>query len=221
MLHEAHNRIAEINAELETHLDFAFNQRWGFLTACPTNVGCGVRFSVMLHLPGLRITDELERVRRAARDLNLAVRGFQGEGTESTGDFFQISNQVTLGLSEQDLLATFADDIVPRLVDYERSARQLLLEKRIRTLEDRVHRAHGILSSARMLEANEAINLLSRVRLGVALGLLKAPSVRDVHRLLLHVQPAHVSSMTDAPLEDNEASRVARAQMVRNAFNEE
>ena len=218
MLHEAHERIAAINRELESHLDFAFNPRWGFLTACPTNVGCGVRFSVMLHLPGLRITEELERVRRAAKDLNLAVRGFHGEGSESTGDFFQISNQVTLGVSEHDLLETFAGDIVPRLVDYERSARQLLLDKRIRNLEDRVHRAHGILASARMLEANETINLLSRVRLGVALGILKTPSVKDVHRLLLHVQPAHVSSITNAPLEDNEASRVARAQMVRGIF---
>jgi protein arginine kinase len=215
-LTRAHEKVAAINRELESHLDFAFNPRWGFLTACPTNVGCGVRFSVMLHLPALRITDELERVRRSAKDLDLAVRGFHGEGTESTGDFFQISNQITLGISEDDLLQAFAEDVVPRLVDYERSARQLLMEKKLSTLEDRVHRAHGILGNARMLEANEAINLLSRVRLGVSLGLLESISIQEVHRLLLHVQPAHLSALKGVALEDDESTRVARANLVRD-----
>lgn len=217
-LEEAHKRVAAINEELESYLDFAFSPRWGFLTACPTNVGCGVRFSVMLHLPALRITDELERVRRAAKDLQLAVRGFHGEGTESTGDFFQVSNQITLGVSEEDLLDAFANEVVPRLVDYERSARNLLLEKRRETLEDRVHRAMGVLQSARLLDANEAINLLSRIRVGIALGLLDSPPVRDVHRLLLHVQPAHLCSITGISLDDEDAARAARAQMVRKTL---
>ena len=217
-LDHAYRLVEEANRELESHLEFAFSPRWGFLTACPTNVGCGVRFSVMLHFPALRITDELERVRRAAKDLNLAVRGFHGEGTESTGDFFQVSNQITLGVSEEDLLEAFAKDVVPRLVDYERSAREVLLGRKRPLLEDRIHRAWGLLTNARLLEAGEAINLLSRVRLGVSLGLLEETSMREVHRLLLHVQPAHLSALRNVPLEEEEASRSARAALVRETL---
>ena len=104
LLADAHTSVTAVANELEQELDFAFSPRWGFLTACPSNIGCGVRFSVMLHLPALRVTEEFERVRRAAKDLDLAVRGFHGEGTEATGDFFQVSNQVTLGVTEEELL---------------------------------------------------------------------------------------------------------------------
>lgn len=214
-LEKSHQMVQELNAELEETLDFALSQRWGFLTACPTNVGCGIRFSVMLHLPALRMTDELERVRRAAKDLDLAVRGFHGEGSESTGDFFQVSNQVTLGVSEQDLLEAFANNVVPTLVDYERSARQILMEKHRTKLEDRIHRAMGILGNARMIETSEAINLLSRIRLGVTLGIIDSTTIQTVHRLLLLVQPAHLSSSAGFDMDDEDAARIARADMIR------
>jgi protein arginine kinase len=220
-LREAHERVTQLNSEFESSLDFAFSPRWGFLTACPTNVGCGVRFSVMLHLPALRMTDELNRVRRAAKDLHLAVRGFHGEGTESTGDFFQVSNQVTLGVSEEDLLEEFCEEVVPRLVEYERTSRKLLMERRRTTLEDRVHRALAILSSARLLDADEAIMLLSRIRIGQSLELIDVPSMKDIHRLLLHVQPAHLSSMTGLSLDDFDGARAARATLVRRTLGTE
>lgn len=217
-LREAHDRVRKINEELESTIDFAFSPRWGFLTACPTNVGCGVRFSVMLHLPALRLTDELSRVRRAAKDLHLAVRGFHGEGTESMGDFFQISNQVTLGVSEEELLEEFCEDVVPRLIEYERTSRRMLVDKRRAMLEDSVHRARALLSAARLLDAGEAIELLSKIRFGRAVEVIDTPSMCDIHRLLLQVQPAHLSTISGVSQEDIEASRTERASLVRAAL---
>lgn len=220
-LADAHTSVTAVANELEQELDFAFSPRWGFLTACPSNIGCGVRFSVMLHLPALRVTEEFERVRRAAKDLCLAVRGFHGEGTEATGDFFQVSNQVTLGVTEEELLEQFAGEVVPQLVEYERSARSILLNTRRVQLEDTVFRALGTLTSARMLESNEAIKLLSRVRLGVNLDLIKGPSIALLHRLLLQVQPAHLCSITGVSLEDESSARTARATLVRAGLDSE
>src|SRR5690606_2670770 len=135
----------------------------------PTNVGTGIRLSVMLHLPALKITNEIERVRRASRDLHLAVRGYYGEGTDSAGDFYQISNQVTLGRTEQALLDEFHDNIIPQIIQYEHDARRVLQTRNAALLDDRTHRAMAILRSARLLGLEEAMKLLSRVRLGVLL----------------------------------------------------
>src|SRR5262249_43928458 len=151
-------------------LEYAFSPRFGYLTCCPTNVGTGIRISVMLHLPGLKLTGELEKVRRATRDMNLAVRGYYGEGSEAAGEFYQISNQTTLGKSEAQLLKEFEQEIMPQVINYERQARRLLLEKRRRLLEDRVYRALGVLRHARLLSPEEAITMLSDVRLGVVTG---------------------------------------------------
>lgn len=220
-LREAHERVNKINHEFESSLEFAFNPRWGFLTACPTNVGCGVRFSVMLHLPGMRYAEELDRLRRAARDLHLAVRGFHGEGSESTGEFFQISNQVTLGTSEEDLLEGFCNDVVPNLIEYERQSRKALVRKKRVIIEDKVNRALAVLSSARLLDADESLNLLSRVRLGCALELINGPSMKDIHRLLLHVQPAHLCALTGVAMDDTDAAQEARAIIVRRVLGTE
>ena len=125
-LETVHARINEVDDAVEERLDYAFGRRWGYLTACPTNVGTGIRVSVMLHLPGLKLTGEIERVRRAAKDMHLAVRGFYGEGTDSIGDLFQVSNQTTLGRSEEQILIDFQDTILPQVIDFERRARQAL-----------------------------------------------------------------------------------------------
>ncbi len=216
-LSEAFGRVLDLESHLQDSLDLAFSPRWGFLTACPTNVGCGIRISVMLHLPALRITNEIERVRRAAKDLHLAVRGFYGEGSESAGDFYQVSNQVTLGVSEEELLEEFSARIVPDVIAYEREARRLLAERSPVLLEDRIHRALGILRSARMLGLEESMKLLSRLRMGTCIGRIDAVPLEMVNRLFLMVQPAHLRTVAGFELDDDQL-REARATMVRKTL---
>ena len=209
--------INEVDDAIESKLDFAFSRRWGYLTACPTNVGAGIRLSVMMHLPGLKLTGEIDRVRRAAKDLHLAVRGYYGEGSESAGDFYQVSNQITLGCSEQELLAEFRDRILPEIIKYEQHARQMLVERNPTLLDDRIHRAVGILRTARLLGAEEAMKLLSRVRLGVRLRRLPGIELRTINHLLLQIQTAHLQKAVGASLNPDQR-REARAKMVREAL---
>jgi protein arginine kinase len=217
-LSECFERIEGLDVSLERSLDFAFLPRWGYLTACPTNVGCGIRFSVMLHLPGLKLTNELEKVRRAAKDMHLAVRGFYGEGSEAIGDFFQVSNQITLGRSEADLFDHFATCIVPNLVEYERTARSVLLNQSRTMVDDRVHRSLATLRAARLLTAEEAMKHLSRVRLGVCLGRLSDVDLATVHRLFLQSQPAHLKVLT-SPDEPDPELRETRATLMRRVLS--
>lgn len=214
---EAFDRVRLLEEHLEDSVDLAFDSRWGYLTACPTNVGCGIRLSVMLHLPGLRITNEIERVRRAAKELHLAVRGYYGEGSETSGDFYQVSNQVTLGVSEQHLLSEFSDRIVPEVIAYEREARRMLAERSPILLDDRVFRAWGVLTSARSLGLEESMKLLSRLRMGICLGRIGEVPIGTVNRLFLMVQPAHLRTVAGLELDDD-ALRESRANLVRNTL---
>jgi protein arginine kinase len=214
-LESAFARADKVDDALEAGLEFAFSPRFGYLTACPTNVGTGARFSVMLHLPALKATGEIEKVRRAADDMGLAVRGFYGEGSEAAGDFYQLSNQVTLGKSERKLLETMQHQIVPRVVEYERRARDVLLGKRRRSTEDGVFRALGILSNARLLTVEESMNLLSQIRLGIVLKLLPDVQPETVNLLLLLIQNAHLQRLGGSELEPHERS-AARADLVRS-----
>jgi len=218
-LRAVHDRINEVDDAIERAIDYAFSSRWGFLTVCPTNVGTGIRFSVMMHLPALKITNEIERVRRAAKDLHLAVRGYYGEGSESAGDFYQISNQVTLGRAEEELRREFEEAILPRIIDYELKARRILMERNAALLDDRAHRALGVLRTARLLGTEEAMKLLSRVRLGAHLGRLPGANVDldKVNRLFLQVQPAHLMLHVGRRLSRDEL-REARAELVRTTL---
>ncbi len=211
------DRIDEVDDAIESRLDFAFSRRCGYLTACPTNVGAGIRLSVMMHLPGLKLTGEIDRLRRAAKDLHLAVRGYYGEGSESAGDFYQVSNQITLGRTEQDLLAEFRDRILPQIIEYEQHARQMLVERNPTLLDDRIHRAVGILRSAHLLGAEEAMKLLSRVRLGIRLKRLHGIDLNRVNHLLLQVQTAYLQKGIGANLNPDQR-REARAKLVREAL---
>lgn len=213
-LAEAHRLADRADDALEAGLEFAFNPAFGYLTACPTNVGTGARFSVMLHLPGLKLTGEIEKVKNAADDMGLAVRGFYGEGSEAAGDFFQLSNQITLGKSEQRLLEIMQDEIVPKVVEYERRARDVLLGKRRRSTEDSIFRAVGLLENARLLSVEEAMNLLSRIRLGVMLRLVTDIKPDTVCHLLLLIQNAHLGR-THAQELDAIDRNAARADLVR------
>lgn len=206
--------IDQVDDRIEAGIDFAFSPRFGYLTACPTNVGTGLRMSVMLHLPALKLTGDIEKVKRAASDMGLAVRGFYGEGSESAGDFYQISNQTTLGKPESRIVGELEQEIIPQVVEYERIARKTLLTKRRLSVEDQIFRALGTLLSARLLATEEAMQLLSHVRLGVMLGLIKDADHRVVNHLMLLVQPAHLQKVAGKEL-DQEQRRSARAALVR------
>ncbi len=217
-LAEAYRIVDRTDDAIEAGIEYAYSPRFGYLTACPTNVGTGARFSVMLHLPGLVMTGEFEKVKNAADDMGLAVRGFYGEGSEAAGDFFQLSNQVTLGQTEQQLLEAMQDQIVPKVVEYERGARDILLGKRRRKAEDEIFRALGTLRSARLLSVEEAMNLLSRVRLGVTLKLIDEVDLETVGRLLLMIQNAHLEQIRPVGPADRHA---ARADFVREVLSGE
>lgn len=213
-LDEAWAEIDRIDSLIEERLPYAFHPRFGYLTACPTNVGTGIRVSVMLHLPGLKMTNELEKVVRAARDMHLAVRGLYGEGTEATGDFYQISNQTTLGKSEEEIIEEFRDRIIPRIVEYENLARETLVREKPIALDDRIWRAYGLLENARAVSSEETLFLLSHLRMGVALGRIERLDLDTLNELFLLTQPGHLQKIHGAPL-DGEQRSIARAAYIR------
>lgn len=214
---QAYQQIERVDDAIEALADYAYHPRFGYLTACPTNCGTGIRVSVMLHLPGLKHTNELEKVKRSAAAMSLAVRGYYGEGSEAVGDFFQISNQTTLGKAEPELLHDFEHTIIPRVVEYERAARRILAERRAAFFEDQVCRAYGILRHARMLKADEAMTLLSSLRLGLIAGMLSNLDLAVVNQLILLTQPAHLQRHAGKEL-DQAARRIERATMVRQTL---
>jgi len=213
-LEEAWEQINAIDDKLESRLDFGFHPRFGYLTACPTNVGTGIRVSVMLHLPALKLTGEIEKVFRAAKDLRLAVRGLYGEGTEATGDFYQISNQTTLGKSEGEIISDFKHLVIPKIIDYEHHARRTLLNERTVALDDKVHRAMGVLRSARLMASEETLFLLSHLRMGINLGRVKDIDINKVNELFLLTQPAHLQKIQGKKLE-GDMRRAVRADFIR------
>jgi protein arginine kinase len=213
-LPEAFDQINRIDDVLEEALDFAYARRFGYLTACPTNVGTGIRVSVMLHLPALKLTGEIEKVRRAARDMHLAVRGLFGEGSDALGDLYQISNQTTLGRSEPEILADFQNTVVPQIIAYEQQARQALLRQRPAQLDDKVWRAWALLTHARVIGTEEVLGLLSHLRLGVNLGRIDTVDIRTINELFLLTQPAHLQRIVGKEM-DPASRREARAQLIR------
>ncbi len=213
-LNDAVDEINRIDDELDARLDFAFHKRFGYLTACPTNVGTGLRVSVMLHLPALKMTGQIEKAFRAARDMKLAIRGLYGEGTEATGDFFQLSNQTTLGKSEQQIVDDFLERTIPEFIEYERRARESLAEKRATSLDDKIYRAMAILQAARMISSEETLYLLSLVRLGVNLGRIDNVDVATINELFLTTQPAHMQKRIGKRMSSDQRGE-ARAQTIR------
>jgi protein arginine kinase len=203
-----------VDDRLESMLEYAYSPRFGYLTACPTNVGTGLRLSVMLHLPALKITGNMEKVERAAKDMSLAVRGFYGEGSQAVGDLYQLSNQTTLGKPESVLLSELEQEILPRVIDYERAARRTLAGKRRAELEDQCQRALGTLRHARLMTTEESMQLLSLVRLGVLTQALPGIEARTVNELVLLTQPAHLQKHVGRELGQDER-RTARAAMLR------
>ena len=215
----AWEQINSIDDLVESQVTYAFNDQLGYLTACPTNVGTGMRVSVMLHLPALVITRQIEKLFRSLQKISLAVRGLYGEGSQAMGDFYQISNQVTLGRSETDLVKQVGD-VVPQIIDYERKAREFLIRESQETLHDRVSRAYGILRTAQTISSEETMHLLSSVRMGVNLGLIADLEIQLVNKLFIYTQPAHLQKLTGSEL-DTADRNIERARYLRRHLNKE
>ena len=206
-------QIQEFDRAFEERVEFAFSPEFGYLTACPTNAGTGMRVSVMLHLPALVMTKQIEKVFQAVNKINLAVRGFYGEGTQALGDFYQISNQITLGQSEEDILHTISDH-VPQIIKFERNVRETLITENRIGLEDRVWRAFGMLERARLITSEETMDYLSAVRMGVNLGLIDRIPISVVNELFILTQPAHLQKLRGCELDTPERDE-NRAEYVR------
>lgn len=208
--------ITTLDDELEQRLPYAYSPALGYLTACPTNVGTGLRASVMVHLPGLRLMNEIDPVVKGLTKIGLAVRGLQGEGTEASGSMFQISNQVTLGEPEAVIIERLIQ-IVSEVAEHEANARARLLEGREARVGDFVGRAYGVLCHARVLASQEALDMLSALRLGCELGMLTGLDVAEVNRLLLFTLPGHLQKSEGRAIPPDERDE-ARARLVRETI---
>lgn len=210
---EAWDLASQIDDIFEARLDFAFDERLGYLTSCPTNVGTGMRASVMMHLPALVLTQQINRILSAISQLGLVVRGLYGEGSEATGNLFQISNQITLGKSEEDIVDNLYG-VVMQIIGHERAARKrLLAESKIRLL-DRVNRSLGILSHAAVIDSKEAAQRISDVRLGHELGLIEGVEAKTLMELLVMTQPGFLQQYAGENLSPEERD-LRRAELIR------
>jgi len=218
-LQAAWHQINALDDFIERKVTYAYHERLGYLTACPTNVGTGMRVSVMLHLPALVMTRQIDKVFRSLQKISLAVRGLYGEGSQAMGDFYQISNQITLGRSEQDLIKQVGE-IVPKIIGYERQARDFLVRESHKNLHDRVSRAYGILRTAQTISSEETMHLLSSVRMGVNLGLIEDLEIPTVNDLFIQTQPAHLQKISGVELETADRD-IERARFLRRHLNKE
>ena len=204
--------------ELSSTLEYACSERRGYLTACPTNVGTGLRVSMLMHLPGLVLTQDMERVIRAVTQMGFTVRGLYGEGTEVVGGLFQISNQVTLGRSEEDILEDL-EKVSGQIIESEEIARETLVRDAGAQIEDKIWRAYGILMHARLLTTQEFMNLSSAIRLGYSLGVMDPPNTRLLNELMVFTQPAHLQRWAERSLEPEERDQL-RARLVRRRMRD-
>ncbi|WP_040953161.1 protein arginine kinase [Gorillibacterium massiliense] len=213
---EAWDLANQIDDIFESQLNYAFDEERGYLTSCPTNVGTGIRASVMIHLPALVMTHQINRILSAVTQVGLAVRGLYGEGSEASGNLFQISNQITLGQTEEEIIDNL-HSVVLQIIEHERAARNTLLAEARHRLADKVHRSFGILSHAVILDSKEAMQRLSDVRLGVDLGLIQGMSSRSLNELVVMTQPGYLQKVSGGPLSSEERD-VRRAQLFRERF---
>ena len=218
-LKDAWNLVDRLDEELGQELPFAYHHEFGFLTSCPTNVGSGLRASVLVHLPGLVLTKEIGKVLQGLGQVGLTFRGLYGEGSEVVGNFFQLSNQTTLGKSEEELIEHL-DKIVRQVIQYEDQARQVLLRDTPQVTEDKIWRAYGLLRYARSLSFEELMNLLSGIRLGVGLKLLPELRVYTLNKLMIFTQTAHLEQAAGRDLPPTECD-AHRAAYVRRILSKE
>jgi protein arginine kinase len=212
-LRQAWAAIDQTDSALERKLDYAFNPDLGYLTACPTNIGTGIRVSAMLHLPGLVLGEQINPIIQSVNKLGLAVRGLYGEGTEALGNVFQVSNQMTLGEAETAIVERL-EKVLAQIIEHEENARASLLEKKPKMVYNHIGRAYGILANAHSISSKETMNLLSLMRLGIDVGLFPGVERSLVDELFILTQPAHLQKQHSEKLTAEERD-LLRADMVR------
>jgi protein arginine kinase len=210
------DKISEIDDHVSDHLDIAFDERYGFLTSCPTNIGTGMRASVMLHLPALVVTKQINNLVLTAQKLGFAVRGLFGEGSEARGNFFQISNQQTLGLSEVDILSRLTQ-IIKSIIDYELNSREVVKKEKIVWLYDNIGRALGILRGCYSISSADAINCISLMMLAADFEYLPSGLRDDLNQIMMKIQSSHVQVLAHKALNSNERD-FKRAEILREFF---
>ncbi|HJV47572.1 MAG TPA: protein arginine kinase [Bacillota bacterium] len=211
--YEAWQLADRIDDIFEQYLDFAFDEKRGFLTSCPTNVGTGIRASIMMHLPALVLTQQISRILNAISQIGLVVRGIYGEGSEASGNLFQVSNQITLGQSEEEIINNLYG-VGKQIVDHERAARKTLLEQNRIEIEDRLCRSFGILTNARVMESKEAASKLSDLRLGIDLGIITGVPYSVINELMVLIQPGFLQLFSRNELTPSQRD-IRRAQLIR------
>jgi protein arginine kinase len=212
-LQRAFDAVDRLDNELAPRLPYAFNDRLGYLTSCPTNLGTGLRVSVLIHLPGLVHSKEIQKLLDSLRKLNHSIRGLYGEGTDVMGNFFQLSNATTLG-SPESAIVNKLGEVVTKVITYEKKAREMLFRKARSLLEDKVWRAYGLLQYSRSVSTKEALSLISAVRLGVGVGVITDLEVSKLNELLIYSQPAHLQIIGGGQMDTPERD-IARAEYIR------
>ncbi|HHV28022.1 protein arginine kinase [Acetivibrio mesophilus] len=213
-LNDTWNLCNKIDNLLEESIDYAFDEKFGYLTCCPTNLGTGIRTSVMLHLPALTMTGYIKGILEICSKLGIAVRGLYGENSEAAGNMYQVSNQVTLGLTEEEIISNI-NNIAKQIIDQERTIRKQLYTQNSFRFEDRIFRSLGLLSNARIITSEEGLKLLSDVRLGVDMGIITDIDIKKLNEILLLVQPASLQESVGGPLNPEERD-IKRAETIRS-----
>ncbi len=205
-LFEVYDFLNMVDDEVGLRVDYAFDEDFGYLTACPTNLGTGMRASALIHLPALVITREIEKLVRKIKNRHILVRGLYGEGSEIKGNFFQLSSSASLGKREEEIISTVSE-VVKEVIEKERNAREVLMRNAQAQIEDKIWRAYGLLKYSRLLTSDEVINLSSAVRLGVGLGIIRDVTLKQLNKLLVYIQPAHMQLAYNRKMDNYERDR--------------
>lgn len=209
--------VDAIDGHLEVSVEYAFSEKFGYLATCPTNTGTGLRVSVMMHLPGLALSQVIDKILSLVQPYGLTIRGFYGEHSEYIGDFYQISNEVTLGKSEGEIVEIL-DKVVTQIITREQQAREQLFAKKSNAVDDAIWRSYAVLSNARMIDSSEAMKLLSRIRLGIDRGYFSSFTHSELNKLIIEIQPAHLD-LREGGNVGSEARDIARAGLLRKRFH--
>lgn len=217
-LNECWNRANKIDDVIENSVDYSFDLGLGYITSCPTNIGTGMRASVMLHLPALSITNQVDKLLYSVTQLGVAVRGVYGEGTKSLGHLYQVSNQGTLGKSEEALIDRIAQ-LVVQIENKEKLSREYLIKNKFSEIEDEVYRSYGLLTNARNMSTDEAMKLLSLLKLGKEMGIIDLVNHTDIYSLMLKIQPNTLSSLYSEEMDVVNRDK-KRAELIRNELTQ-
>lgn len=217
-IRSAYNNADEVDSLLEQEIEYAFNEKLGYLTACPTNIGTAMRASVMIHLPAATFNNEIPKLLKGLNQVGMTLRGLYGEGSKGEGNIYQISNQVTLGVTDEDIL-TNLEAVALQVVAEEKNIRKLYLDQYKYEVEDRIFRARALLENARVLTLKEALGLVSSIRLGVEEGLIEDIDIKTVNKMLLFSQNASLQNHLDRELKERERN-IERAKLMRSILSE-